>query len=374
MNMKKDIYLDNASTTMLSPAVIKAMNDFRARNLGNASSVHKLGVEAAREVEKARDILARALNANDQEIIFTSGGTEANNLALRGIAFAHKEKGNHIIISGIEHSSVRETAYWLKSQGFEISEIPVDRHGFCNLNALEKEIRRETILVSIMHANNEVGTIQDLEAISELCRKNEIFFHTDACQSFGKVPIDVLKIQMDLISISSHKIHGPTGIGALYVRRGTKLEPIMFGGKQEQGLRSGTYHVEGIVGFGAAILELNDSDIERMKSNRDRLIHEICKFTGITLNGSSERLCNNVNVSLRNHSAKNVLLELSKRGIYLSVGSACSAGKKNPSHVLLAMGADENSARESLRISLSKYTSAEDIDEFLRHLREVLAL
>lgn len=372
--MKKEIYFDNASTTMLSPGVLKAMNDFRNRHPGNASSVHKLGVKSAMEIEKSRMFLAEALKAKDQEIIFTSGGTEANNLALRGAAFAHKEKGNHIIISSIEHSSVKETAYWLRSQGFVVSEVPVDKDGFCDLEALRKLLTKETILVSIMMANNEVGTIQDVKAIGKVCRDHGVLFHTDACQAFGKVPIDVTQFHADLISMSAHKIHGPTGIGALYVRFGTKLEPIMFGGKQEQGLRSGTYHTEGIVGFGAAIKELNEADNERMRVLRDKLIN-VLKVMGVALNGCAyERLCNNVNVSLKDHSAKNVLLELSKRGVYVSVGSACSSGKKNPSHVLLAMGKDENSARESLRISISRYTTSEDVDEFLKLLLEVLSV
>lgn len=372
--MKKEIYLDNASTTMLSPGALKAMNDFRNRNLGNASSVHKLGVESAMEIEKSRMLLARCLKAQDQEIIFTSGGTESNNLALRGAAFAHKDKGNHIIISGIEHSSVKETANWLKTQGFLISEVPVDKEGFCDLEALAKLITGNTILVSIMMANNEVGTIQDVKSIGKLCRDQGVLFHTDACQAFGKVPLDVTQFHADLITLSAHKIHGPTGVGALYVRSGTRLEPILFGGKQEQGLRSGTYHTEGIVGFGAAIGELNSTDNERMRVLRDKMIN-VLKLMGVTLNGCPyERLCNNVNVTLKNHSAKNVLLELSKRGVYLSVGSACSSGKKNPSHVLLAMGRDENSARESLRISLSRYTTSEDVDEFLKLLLEILSV
>jgi cysteine desulfurase len=237
-------------------------------------------------------------------------------------------------------------------------------------------MRSDTVLVSIMHANNEVGSIQDILTIGEICHSQGILFHTDACQSFGKVQIDVSKIPVDLICFSAHKIHGPTGIGALYVKTGTTLEPIMFGGKQEMGLRSGTYHVEGIVGFGAAIHELKDSDRHQVSLLRDKLIFELGTISGVTFNGEKgdQRLCNNINISLSNHSAKNILLELSKRGIYLSVGSACSSGKKNPSHVLMAMGRDENMARESLRISLSRFTTEREIDEFVRHLREVMSV
>jgi cysteine desulfurase len=370
--MDRDIYFDNASTTMISPGVIKVVNEFWSKQLGNASSVHKIGVLAAREVEKARQILADKIGCRSEEIIFTSGGTEANNLALRGLAYALKEKGNHILISQIEHSSVRETIYWLKDQGFFISEVPVNAEGVCDIHEIRKMLRSDTIFVSIMHANNEVGSLQDIENIGALCREKGILLHTDACQSFGKADLSCQMV--DLLSISCHKIHGPTGIGALYVKNGVKVLPIFFGGKQEQGIRSGTYHTEGIVAFGAAVSELKNSDIEHMTFLRDDMISRLRQIPGIRLNGptGSKRICNNINISLENHSAKTVLLELSKRGIYLSVGSACSAGKTGPSHVLLAMGRNEELSKNSLRISLSKFSTLDEVDRFIKHLEDII--
>lgn len=370
----REIYLDNAATTWASEEVLKAVREFQDRRLGNASSLHLAGVKAATLVEGARETIAHKLGASSEEIIFTSGGTESNNLALRGFLEANKQKGKHLIVSAIEHSSVLNTAHWLGENGYRVSIAPVNEEGFLNFTELEKLISGDTVLISVVHANNEVGTIQDVNKLSELCRRKNIALHLDAAQSFCKVPLNVKETHVDLITLSAHKIHGPTGIGALYVREGVQVSPIIFGGKQEKGMRSGTYNTEGILGFGTAVKHFSSDDVRRMSELRDWCMSQLKNFIGVAINGTwgANRLCNNINISLNGHVAKTVMFELSKKNIYVSTGSACSSGKKNPSHVLLAMGRSEDQARECLRISLSRYTTREEVEQFLSTLKGIL--
>ena len=370
----REIYLDNAATTWASPEVLRAIRDFQDRRLGNASSLHLAGVKAATLVEENRQAIADVIGAHSEEIIFTSGGTESNNLALRGFLEANKARGKHFIVSAIEHSSIINTAQWLSENGYRVSYAPVDAEGFVLLNELEKLITPDTSLISIVHANNEVGTIQDIRKISGLCRKHNVALHLDACQSFCKVPLDVRSIHIDLMTLSSHKIHGPTGIGALYIRDGVQVSPILFGGKQEKGIRSGTYNTEGIIGFGTAAKNFSSADVEKMKALRELCLEGLRQIPSVKLNGPAgeNRLCNNINITLTNAVAKSVMFDLSKKNIYVSTGSACSSGKKNPSHVLLAMGRSGDEARECLRISFSRFTTSEDIDTFLSALKGLL--
>lgn len=367
-----EIYLDNASTTFVSSEVAQAIKSFHDQRAGNASSLHRAGVRAAVMVEEARSTVADSLRVHPDEIVFTSGGTESNNLAMLGLL--GMKKGTRIIISAIEHSSVLNTAKWLEANGHELVMAPVDGKGFLDFDSMEKLISPNTELISVIHANNEVGTIQDLSRLSELCQKYKLKLHLDACQSFCKVSLDLQKTPMDLLSISGHKIHGPTGIGALYVRKNLELEPILFGGGQERGMRSGTYHAEGIVGLGAAIRSFRKEDVDSMTALRNHCLQEFADIPGVRVNGplGNQRLCNNVSISLATASASQIMLELNKKNIFVSKGSACASGKTEPSRVLLAMGSSMTEAQESLRISISKYTSRDDIDELIKELRRML--
>jgi cysteine desulfurase len=368
--MKSTIYLDNAATTMPDPEVFKAMLPFLKEESGNASALHKKGVLAAKGIEKARCIIAKSINAEAEEIIFTSGGTEANNFALKGIAFYKPNKGKHIITSVIEHSSVHRTCKWLETQGFEITYIEVDREGFVKPRDLEKAIRHDTILVSVMHVNNEIGTIEPIEAIGKICRDNKIYFHTDACQSFMKVPLDVKQQYLDLVTVNAHKIHGPQGVGALFVKKGVKIEPLLHGGGQEMNLRSGTYNVAGIVGFGKAVEISSPEDITYMSELRDYIITGMeNNIPDLILNGSrNNRVCNNINFSFKSVPGKTLLLELDKQGITVSSGSACSSRSLKPSKVLLAIGLNPEEAHSAVRFSISKWTTREEINTALQVL------
>jgi len=369
-----EVYLDNAATTKTDPQVIKVMFSLQESIIGNASSLHKLGLKAANEVEKSRQIIAQKINALPEEIFFTSGGTESNNLALKGVAFAAKGKGRHIIVSKIEHPSIIETARWLEKQAFEITYLGVDKEGFVNPDDVEKAIKKETILVSVMHANNEIGTVEPIGEIGAICRKRGVYFHADACQSFTKLKLDVKKQNLDLVTLNAHKIHGPRGIGALYVKKGIKIEPILHGGNQESGFRSGTYNTEAIAGFGKAVEIANTSDIKRMTELRDYFIRKIKNsIEDVFLNGPQERrLCNNINLGFKSVSGKKLLSELNKRDIFISTGSACSSNKLTPSHVLLAMGIEPEAAKEAIRISLSKWTRQEELDFVIRNLTGIV--
>ncbi|MFH1800250.1 MAG: cysteine desulfurase family protein [Candidatus Omnitrophota bacterium] len=369
-----EIYLDNAATSMIDPRVSAAMLSCQDMKAMNASSAHKLGVVAAKAIEKARAVIAREINAEPQELIFTSGGTESNNLALKGTAFANRERGKHIIVSQIEHMSVMETAQWLETQGFQVTYLPVDREGFVSPKEVEKAIKRETILVSIAHANNEVGTIEPIDEIGAICRSKKVYFHSDACQSFTKVKLDVKNQNLDLVSLNAHKIHGPKGVGALYVRNSVKMEPLLHGGGQEGGLRSGTHHVEGIVGFGKAAEIAGEVDTAKLATFRDDFIQKIQSSIEQTdLNGPRvKRLCNNINLRFRSVNGQSLSRELSEKNIYVSAGSACLSTKVTPSHVLLAMGLEPERAQEAIRISLSRFTTPEEVDLVVQSLSEIV--
>ena len=372
----KRIYLDHAATTPLAQEVLEAMKPYFSEKFGNASSLHSFGQEARDAVENSRKIAAKFLGARPTEIIFTSGGTESDNLALKGVAFANKSKGNHIITSKIEHPAIEEPCKWLEKHGFKITFLPVDKNGLVNPADVEKAITKETILVSIMHANNEIGTIEPIEEIGKICKKHKVYFHTDAVQSFGKIPIDVKKMNIDLLSASSHKLYGPKGIGLLYINQDVKIEPVQHGGGHEQGLRSGTENVPGIVGFAKAI-ELAEKNMkkeaERQTNLRDKIISEILKIQGAQLNGHpTQRLPNNVNVSIKGVEGEALLIRLNEKGVGVSTGSACSTKSLAPSHVLTAIGLTAEQAGGSLRITLGKDNTEQEIDYTLEQLKSII--
>src|SRR3989344_579444 len=368
----KIIYLDNASSTKVDKKVLKVMIPYFSEKYANPSSKHEAGRRIREDIENSRKIIAKSINAKSDEIIFTSGGTESNNFALKGLFFANYPKKNHIIITKIEHTSILETCKYLEKQGARITYLDVDKEGFVNLKQLENSINEKTFLVSIIHGNNEIGVIQDLEKIGKICREKNVLFHTDACQSFTKTFLDVKIQNLDLATINSHKIHGPKGVGALYIREGIKIIPLIHGGGHEFQKRSGTENVPGIIGFAEAVKISNSKDNKNMAILRDKLITEILKIPNTKLNGPAgeKRLCNNINISFKNIDAEILQSYLEKKGIYVSVGSACHIDKS--SHVLKAIGLKENEIDSSIRISISKYTAEKEISYFLKKLREVV--
>jgi len=359
----KRIYMDHAATTPVKGEVLKVMQPYFSEKFGNASSLHSFGKEAREAIEESRKKIAGIINAEPEEIIFTSGGTEADNMAIKEIAFANR--GKEIIISKIEHDAVLESCEMLKKIGYKISYVNINKEGIVNIDELKKCITPKTILVSIMHANNEIGVIQPIEEIGKICRQKGILFHTDAVQTFCKEKIDVKKMNIDLLSASAHKIYGPKGIGFLYVRKGTNIQPLLHGGGHEFGLRSGTENVPGIVGFAKAA-ELANKEMpeenQRLRQLRDKMISGLEKLKA-RLNGSREkRLANNVNVSFNGIEGESILIKLDKKGIAVSTGSACSSKNLEPSHVLLALGLSHLEAHGSLRITLGKSNTQKDID------------
>lgn len=340
-------------------------------------SLHSVGQKASQAVESGREVIASVINANAEEIIFTSSATESNNTVLKGIAFANRSQGKHIIISSIEHDCILESAKWLEKQGFEITRLKVDNLGFVNPADLESAIRPDTILVSIIHANNEIGTIQDISEIGKICCNHKVYFHTDAVQSFGKIPIDVNTMNIDLLTASSHKIYGPKGVACLYIRQGTKIEPLLHGGGHESGLRSSTVNTPAIVGFAKAAeicLQEMDQESKRLTVLRDKLIAGILSNISYTwLNGDPvKRLPNNINISFARVEGESLLMELSFNNIFCSTGSACSSKSLQPSHVLLATGLKPENAHGSLRFSLGRWTTADDIDRLLEILSKII--
>jgi len=369
----KRIYLDNAATTKVDDEVLKAMLPYFNEKYGNASSVHFMGQEAKNALEKSRGIIAKAIGAKPGEIIFTSGGTESNNLAIKGLFFSNYPEKNHIITTKIEHDCILNTCRWLETQGAKVTYLDVDAEGFIDLNELENSITDKTILVSVIHGNNEIGTIQNLEAIGKICRRKGILFHSDACQSFTKVPINVRKQNLDLITLNGHKIHGPKGVGALYIREGIRITPLLHGGGHERKIRSGTENVSGIVGFAKAVEIAKKKDVEKMVVLRDKLIEGILKIPNTRLNGSkNHRLCNNVNISFNNIEGESVGGYLENYGICTSTGSACASHSLETSHVLRAIGLTPLEANSSIRLSISKYTTEEEIDYVLEVLPRVV--
>ena len=372
----RKVYLDNAATTALSPKVLEQMMPYLTTIYGNPSSPHSFGQEARRGVEHARDQVAKALNALPEEIIFTGCGTESDNTVLFGVAERYKSKGNHIITTNVEHHAILHTCEALEKRGIEVTYLPVDENGMVTAEQVANAITDKTILVSIMFANNEVGTIMPVTEIGKVCRERGVLFHTDAVQAVGHVPIDVKAMNIDMLSMSAHKFHGPKGVGALYMKKGIRLPAYVMGGAQERNRRAGTENVAGVVGLGAAI-ELATQNLEesaaRMTKLRDKLIAGIAEcIPEVKLNGHPTlRLPNNVNYSIKYIEGESILLMLDMNGIAASSGSACTSGSLDPSHVLLALGLSHEVAHGSVRLTLSDETTEEDIDYVLEVLPKV---
>lgn len=371
------VYLDHSATTPVRPEVLAAMLPYFADKFGNASSIHRWGREARAAVEEAREKVAWLIGAKPEEIIFTSGGTEADNLALRGVAWAHKDKGKHIITSTIEHHAILHTAQALEKEGFEVTYVPCDKYGWIDPEDVRKAIRPDTILISIMHGQNEVGTIEPIAEIGAIAKERGILFHSDGVQSVGKIPVDVNQMNVDLMTLSGHKIYGPKGIGALFVRKGTKIISHTTGGAHERGLRAGTENVPGIVGLGKAC-ELAKKELpeesERLSRLRDKLISGILReIPDVVLNGHPTlRLPTNVNVSIKYVEGESILLNLDLMGIGASSGSACTSGSLEPSHVLIGMGLPPEIAHGSLRMTLGRDNTEDDIDYVLQVLPPIV--
>lgn len=375
--MDRLIYLDNAATTKTAPEVVEAMLPYFTEYYGNPSSVYSFASQNKDEIVKQREIIAGALGAKSNEIYFTAGGSESDNWALKAAAEAYRNKGNHIITTKIEHHAVLHTAEYLENQGFEITYLDVDENGVVKLDELKAAVRPETILISIMFANNEIGTIQPVKEIGEIAKENGILFHTDAVQAFGHVSIDVDELHIDMLSASGHKLNGPKGIGFLYIRKGVKIRSFIHGGAQERKRRAGTENVPGIIGLGAAVKRAVCTMSERSGKEKelrdymiDRIEHEIpyAKLNGHRTN----RLPNNVNFSFRFIEGESLLIMLDMKGICASSGSACTSGSLDPSHVLLAIGLPHEIAHGSLRLSLSDETTKEEIDYVVDSLKEIV--
>jgi len=372
----KRIYLDYAATTPVDKRVAKEMEPYFSEEFGNTMSLHSFGQTAKIALENSRQVLADMINADLNEVIFTGSATESNNLALKGVAMANKAKGNHIVISSIEHPCIIESAKWLRKQGFEITKLAVDKYGMVNPEDVKKAITLKTILVSVIHASNEIGTIQPIAEIGKICEEAKVYFHTDASQSFGKEKIDVEKMNIDLLTASSHKIYGPKGAGLLYVRKGIILEPVLHGGGQENGLRGSTVNVPAIVGFAKAI-EICQKEMakenKRLSKLRNKLIKEVLKIKNSHLNGHpNNRLANNANFSFDFVEGESLLMQLDMEGIACSTGSACSSFKLEPSHVLLATGLRPEQAHGSLRVSLGRFTTEAEINKLIKVLPKIV--
>lgn len=375
---KKNIYFDNAATTPLRREVILEMQPFMEAFYGNPSSVYGFGRESKMALNEARERVAKAINARPDEIIFTSGGTEADNLAIFGVARANRKKGNHIITSKIEHKAVLSACQALEDEGFRVTYLDVDKFGVVDLAQLEKEICKETILISIMHSNNEIGTLQPMAKISELAVSNGVYLHTDAVQSIGNILVDVNSPKVDLLTISSHKIYGPKGVGALFVRKGTSIKPLIYGGYQERSLRPGTENVLGIVGFGKAIELASNELIENQKHIADLRDYAFKKLDSAfpygNLNGHPKgRLPGNLNFSFGIVSGETIIMMLDTKGICASTGSACASGSTDASHVLLALGLSNKEAQSAVRFSFGKFNTREEIDIMIDELKKAIS-
>lgn len=375
--MSKLIYMDNAATTAVKPEVFEKMKPYFMENYSNPSSVYSFAGEAKKAVDDARDIIAGALNAKAAEIYFTGGGSEADNWAIKATAEAYKNKGKHIITSAIEHHAVLHTCGWLERHGYEVTYLPVDENGTVSPEKVEEAIRPDTILISIMFANNEIGTIEPIKEIGEIAEKHGVSFHTDAVQAFGHVPIDVQEMHIDMLSASGHKFHGPKGIGFMYMRNGLKLGSFIHGGAQERSRRAGTHNVPGIVGMGEAAriaMEQLEANAAKETEVRDYLIARVEKeIPYIKVNGHREnRLPNNINICFRFIEGESLLIMLDQKGICASSGSACTSGSLDPSHVLLAIGLPHEIAHGSLRLTISEDTTKEDADFVVDNLKSIV--
>ena len=372
------VYLDNNATTPVDRRVYEAMSPYLFEKFGNPSTLYSIGAEARAAVEEARKKVADLVGAKPDEIVFTGCGSESDNMALKGVAFAHMERGKHIIVSSVEHHAVLNTAAYLEKIGFEVTYLPVDRYGMVDPDDLRQAIRTDTILVSVMLANNEIGTIQPIKELCLVSHERGVLFHTDAVQAAGKLRIDVEELGVDLLSLSAHKIYGPKGVGALYIRKGTKIYPLIHGGHQERGRRAGTENVAGIVGFGkAAEIALQEMEEEavRIAGLRDRLEGGILeRIEDVLINGHPEkRLPNTTNISFRYIEGEAIILKLASHGIFASTGSACSSDTLEPSHVLMAIGLSPEVGHGSVRFSLGKFNTADDVDRTLEVLPEVVS-
>ena len=374
---QKRIYMDHAATTYVKPEVLDAMTPYFTEHFGNPSSIHSFARETKKAIDHAREQVANAIGATQSEIFFTSGATESDNWALRGMAYQHKNKGNHIITTAIEHHAILHTCQALEKQGFEVTYLEVDENGLVTPEQVKNAITDKTILVSVMFANNEIGTIEPIEQIGAVCKEKGVVFHTDAVQAFGAVPIDVNKMNIDLLSITGHKLYGPKGTGALYIRKGVILKNLIEGGAQERGKRPGTENIAGIVGLGKAA-ELANEHMEenaaRLTALRDKLIDGILQQIPETrLNGHrTKRLPNNVNICFRYIEGESLLLLLDRAGIAASSGSACTSGSLDPSHVLLAIGLPHEIAHGSLRLTLGACTTEEDVLYTIETLKTIV--
>jgi len=369
----KRVYMDYAATTPLDPRVLEDMKPYFSEVYGNASSINTFGLEARQAVEDARKVVAGLMNAECEELIFTGSATETNNLILKGFAFKEGRKKTHIAISTIEHDSVVNSAKWLETQGFRITRVPVDRYGLLDMEALTNALKSGVSLVSIIHANNEIGTIQPVKEIGKLCHDYGAYFHTDAAQSFGKIAIDVKEMNIDYMTVNAHKIYGPKGVGALFLsKEATKIEPLLHGGGHEFGLRSSTENVPGIIGFAKAVeLRKGEMNSEAKKTNelRNRIEKGVLEIEETYLNGHpTKRLPNIANFRFSYIEGESLILLLNDKGVAASTGSACSSKSQEPSHVLLALGLRPDEARGSLRLSLGKYNTEEDVDYILEVL------
>ena len=374
----KTVYFDNAATTKLDEKVLESMMPYFGENYGNASSIYKLARDARKAVEESREKIAKIINCKPSEIYFTAGGSESDNTAIKGIARNYKNKGNHIITSKIEHPAVLDSCKELENEGFEVSYISVDENGVINLEELKKAIRPTTILITVMFANNEIGTIEPIKEIGEIAKDNNIYFHTDAVQAMGSLKIDVKELNIDSLSMSSHKFYGPKGVGALYVRDGVGFKKYISGGHQEKNKRAGTENVPGIVGVASALelayseLDEHNAKIKELRDYYEKKIEE--KIPYIKMNGDREkRLPGNSNISFRFIEGEGLLLNLDLKGICASSGSACTSGSLDPSHVLLAIGLPHEIAHGSLRISIGKYNTKEEVDYLIEQLVEIVS-
>lgn len=375
--MKKMIYLDNAATTRTAPEVVEAMLPYFSELYGNASTVYEFGAKSKEAVSKARETIAHAIGAKDNEIYFTAGGSESDNWALKATAEAYKDKGRHIITSKIEHHAILHTCEWLEKNGFEVTYLDVDEFGVVKLEELKKAIRPDTILISIMFANNEIGTVEPVAEIGRIAKEHGVLFHTDAVQAFGQMPIDVDELNIDMLSSSGHKLNGPKGIGFLYIRKGVKIRSFVHGGAQERKRRAGTENVPGIVGFGKAAelaLATMEERTKRERKLRDHLMERVLREIPFSrINGDrANRLPNNVNICFQFVEGESLLIMLDMKGICGSSGSACTSGSLDPSHVLLAIGLPHEIAHGSLRLTLGADTTLEDIDYTVDAIKEIV--
>lgn len=374
---KRMIYLDNAATTRTAPEVVEAMLPYFSENYGNPSSVYEFSQKSREAIAKSRETIAKSLGAKTEEIYFTAGGSESDNWAIKAAAEAYRQKGNHIITSKIEHHAVLHTGDWLAKQGYEVTYLDVDENGTVKLEELKKAIRPTTILISIMFANNEIGTVQPVKEIGAIAKEHGILFHTDAVQAFGQLPINVDELNIDMLSSSAHKLNGPKGIGFLYIRRGVKIRSFIHGGAQERKRRAGTENVPGIVGYGAAVeraMRTMDERTARERTLRDYLINRVLREVPYTrLNGHrTNRLPNNANFSFQFVEGESLLIMLDMDGICGSSGSACTSGSLDPSHVLLAIGLPHEIAHGSLRLTLSEETTEEELDYVVASIKKIV--